>query len=143
MADWLVVMSEDNWNECSRRRLLGLGRKAQQRIARFSKGDRVWVYVNKKFVDHQTPRVRRIRALATVAGNPKVLKQPSWHARGENRFEVALPITIDQAYDFPAEQLLKSTAFARRPGGWRAALLNAPIELGNQDIGKLRSALDD
>ncbi|MBO0706716.1 MAG: hypothetical protein J2P44_00025 [Candidatus Dormibacteraeota bacterium] len=55
MRDWLVTLSEDNWQVCRRERLLGLGSGREHRLGRLSEGDPVWIYINKRRVDRQTP----------------------------------------------------------------------------------------
>jgi hypothetical protein len=67
VSDWLVVMSEDNWEVCAREGLLGRG--AQRRLERMAEGDRVWVYVNSKHVDRQlqgSPSGRSLRAASPL-----------------------------------------------------------------------------
>src|SRR5262249_19070914 len=139
--DWLVVLSEDNWEICAREGLLGLGRDAERRLNRMVDGDRVWVYVNRKYVDHQVPHVYEMRAVARIAGPVQHLKSSPWRARGEQRFSVARPITVEQRCAFPALELLKSMSFAGRPPSWGMRLLNAPVPLTRADVHKLEAAL--
>lgn len=142
MSDWLVVLSEDNWEICARDGLLGLGRDAERRLNRMADGDRVWVYVNRKHVDHQVPHVYEIRAVARVAGPVRHLDSSPWKARGDQRFEYARPITIERRCSFPARDLLKQLSFAGRPPVWGMRLLNAPVHLTAADVKKLEVALD-
>jgi hypothetical protein len=37
MADWLIVLSEDNWEICARKGLLGPGRDAERRLNEVSR----------------------------------------------------------------------------------------------------------
>ncbi len=141
MTDWLVVMSEDNWEVCAREGLLGLGRDAERRLGRMADGDRVWVYVNRKHVDHQVPHVYEIRAAARVAGPVRRLARSPWKARGEQRFEFARPIEVERSLALPARELLKTMSFAGRPPVWGMKLLNAPVRLTDEDVTKLEAAL--
>jgi hypothetical protein len=97
--------------------------------------------VNKKYVERQWPWIRRIRAVVSVTGEPTLVKKPSWLPRGDQAFPLALPIKLDRTCDIPAEDLLKAMSFAQMPGGWAAALLNAPVQLGTSDVKMLSSAL--
>ncbi|MBO0706719.1 MAG: hypothetical protein J2P44_00040 [Candidatus Dormibacteraeota bacterium] len=118
MTGWLAVMSEDNWEICAREGLLGLGRDAERRLGRMADGDRVWVYVNRRYVDHQVPLVREIRATARVAGPVRCLARSPWKPRREQSFEFARPITVERTLALRAMELLKTMSFAgRRRGG--------------------------
>jgi hypothetical protein len=139
--DWLVVLSEDNWEICAREGLLGLGRDAERRLNRMANGDRVWVYVNRKYVDHQVPHVYEIRATARVAGPVRHLTKSPWRSRGEQHFTVARPVTVERICSVPALDLLKSMSFAGRPPAWAMRLLNAPLRLTREDLDKLEGAL--
>jgi hypothetical protein len=141
MSDWLVVLSEDNWEICARESLLGLGRDAERRLNRMADGDRLWVYVNRKHVDHQVPHVYEIRALVRVAGRVRHLTRSPWKARGDQRFEYARPIAVERRCSFPARELLKTMSFAGRPPVWGMKLLNAPVRLTDEDVSKLEAAL--
>src|SRR5438445_179265 len=84
-ADWLVVISEDNWEICHREGLISVAGNGS-RLARLEVGDRVWVYVNRKHVDHQLPHVFEIRAVARVLGPLVTLPKSPWKARGRSTF---------------------------------------------------------
>ena len=140
MTDWLVVMSEDNWEICAHEGLLGLGRDAERRLGRMADGDRVWIYVNRKHVDHQVPHVREIRAAVSVAGPVRHLARSPWRARGEQRFEFARPIDVERRLAFPARELLKTMSFAGWPPVWGMKLLDAPVRLTGDDVRKLEDA---
>jgi hypothetical protein len=139
--EWLVVLSEDNWEVCAREGLLGLGRDAERRLNRMAEGDHIWVYVNRKYVDHQVPHVYEIRAVARVGGSVKQLKRSPWRSRGDQHFTVARPIVVERRCALPALELLKSMSFAGRPPAWGMRLLNAPLRLTDEDIEKLKRAL--
>lgn len=141
MSDWLVVLSEDNWEICAREGLLGLGRDAERRLDRMADADQVWVYVNRKHVDHQVPHVYEIRAVARVVGPVRHLERSPWKARGDQRFEYARPITVERRCAFPARELLKTMSFAGRPPAWGMKLLNAPVQITAEDVKKLEVAL--
>ena len=141
MTDWLVVLSEDNWEVCAREGLLGLGRDAERRLNRMAEGDRVWVYVNRKHVDHQVPHVYQIRAVARVAGPVRRLARSPWMARGDQRFEYARPISVERRCTVRARDLLKTKSFAGRPPVWGMRLLNAPLRLADDDVKKLEQAV--
>ena len=140
MSDWLVVLSEDNWEICARERLIGLGRDAERRLARMADGDRVWVYVNRKHVDHQVPHVYQVRAAVRVAGPVRHLDRSPWKARGAQRFEFARPITVERTLALPGRELLKTMSFAGRPPVWGMRLLDAPLRLTAEDVAKLEAA---
>lgn len=140
MSDWLAVLSEDNWEICAREGLLGLGRDAERRLNRMADGDRVWVYVNRKYVDHQVPHIYEIRAVARVAGPVGRLDRSPWRARGDQRFEYARPIRVERRCSVPARELLKTMSFAGRPPIWGMKLLNAPVQLTKEDVRKLEDA---
>jgi len=141
MNDWLIVLSEDNWQVCARERLLGLGRDAERRLNRMADGDRVWIYVNRRYVDHQVPRVQQLQAVTRVAGPVRHLSKSPWKPRGEQRFTVARPITIERQCAIPILDLLKTMSFAGQPPIWGMRLLNAPVLLTQDDVAKLESAL--
>lgn len=140
MTDWLVVMSEDNWEICARECLLGLGRDAERRLGRMADGDRVWIYVNRKHVDHKVPHIYEIRAACRVAGPIRHLDRSPWKARGGQRFEFARSIAVGRSLAFAAKELLKSMSFAGRPPVWGMKLLNAPVRLTAEDVAKLEAA---
>ena len=140
MTDWLVVMSEDNWTICQKVGLLGLGRDAERKLSRLVDGDRVWVYVNRKHVDHEVPRVQELRALARITGPVQHLGKSPWKPRGDQRFTVARPISIQRTFAVPALDLLKSMSFAGKPPVWGIRLLSAPLHLTPEDTAKLESA---
>src|SRR5262249_18238484 len=139
--DWLVVLSEDNWEVCAREGLLGLGRGAERRLNRMAEGDRVWVYVNRKYVDHQVPRVQELRALARIAGPARHTERSSWQPRGDQRFTVARPITVERRFAVPILQLLKTMSFAGRPPFWGTRLLDAPLRQTGEDVAKFEQAV--
>jgi hypothetical protein len=114
MTDWLAVLSEDNWEISGGEGLLGLGRDAERRLNRMSDQDRVWTYVNRKYVDHQTPWVREIRAVVRVAGPVRHLATSPWRPRGGQQFTVARPITIEHRCALPALEC--EAAHAPGPG---------------------------
>jgi hypothetical protein len=140
VTDWLVVMSLDNWEICAREGLLGLGRDAERRLGRMADGDRVWVYVNRKHVDHQVPHVYEIRAVVRVAGPVRHLDRSPWKAREAQRFEFARPIAVERTLALPARELLKGMSFAGRPPVWGMRLLNAPVRLTTDDVARLEEA---
>ncbi len=139
MADWLVALSEDNWEICAREGLLGLGRNGVQRLGRMVDGDRVWVYVSTKHLGRQTPRVRRIRAVARITGPVQQLADPPWAARGNERFAAARPIQGERRLDLPGD-LLPRLSLAQGPGPWGLRLLNAPVPLATSDVAQLLAA---
>jgi hypothetical protein len=143
MEDWLVVLSEDNWSICDREGLLGLGRDAERRLSRMSEGDRVWVYVNRKHVDHQVPRVQELRAVARVTGPTRRLERSPWRPRGDQRFLFARPIAVERRCALPAIELLKTMSFAGRPPAWGMRLLSAPVRLTPDDVAKFEAALGE
>ena len=142
MSDWLVVLSEDNWLICAREQLLGLGRDAERRLNRMADGDRVWVYVNRKHVDHQVPRVQQLQAVARIAGQVRHLTRSPWKPRGDQRFTVARPITVERHCAVPVLDLLRTMSFAGRPPAWGMRLLSAPLRLTDDDVAKLQRAVD-
>jgi hypothetical protein len=139
VADWIVVMSDDNWKACARVGLLGLGRNGQTRLGHVGIGDRLWVYVNRKYVDHQTPRIKRVRALARVTGPVEYLEDPPWRARGAERFPYARKVTIEAELDI-SEAVVKELSFAKGRLHWGVPLLNAPLALTSADVRKLERA---
>jgi hypothetical protein len=141
MTDWLVVLSEDNWQICAREGLLGLGRDAERRLNRLADGDRVWVYVNRKHVDHQVPRVQQLQAVTRVAGPVRHLSASPWKPRGDQRFTVARPITIERRCAVPVLELLKTMSFAGRPPAWGMRLLSAPVLLTQDDVAKFEAVV--
>lgn len=140
MSDWLVVLSEDNWDICRREGLLGLGRDAQRRLGRLRDGDRLWVYVNKRHVDRQTPWVRRIRALVRVTGPIRRLEHPPWRPRRDQTFPYARSIELVRSLDLPGTQLLRELSFARDMSAWGLRLLQAPLPLTEADVARLEAA---
>lgn len=141
MADWLTVLSEDNWQICAAKGLLGFGQRAERKLAIMSEGDRVWIYVNKKYVDHQVPRLRRIRGLARITGASRSLDRVPWRTRGDQSFGFAKPITVECHLDIEATPLLKAMSFAGKSSLWGAPLQNAPLKLTPRDVSKLERAL--
>ncbi len=141
MNHWLVVLSEDNWAVCDREGLLGLGRDAERRLGRMAEGDLVWVYVNRKHVDHQVPRVQELRALVRVAGPVCRLDRSPWKPRGDQRFMIARPIQVERRFALPVIELLKTMSFAGRPPAWGMRLLSAPVPLTEDDVAKFEAAL--
>ena|ERR1700730_12951003 len=140
MTDWLVVMSADNWEICASERLLGLGRDAERRLNRMIGDDRVWIYVNRLYVDRALPVVGEIRGVARVAGSVRHLDKIPWKPRGSQRFEYARAIEVERRYAFPARHLLRTMSFAGRPPYWAASLLNAPVRLAEKDVHTLETA---
>lgn len=136
MAEWLVVLSEDNWAICSRVGLLGLGRNGRRRLNRMGQGDLVWIYVNKKYVHKQTPRVRRLRAVARLLGPTRHLEKPPWRGRAEERFAFARPIKIVRTIDASGD-ILQKLSFGGNNTGWGIRLLNAPLALTRDDVARL------
>lgn len=134
-------MTEDNWQVCGREGLLGLGRDAERRPNRMADGDRVWVYLNRKYVDRQVPKVREVQAVARINGGVRRLVRSLWKARGQQHFEYARPIIVEHRCGFPALDLLKTMSFAGRPPTWGLRLLNAPVPLTEDDVRKLEGAL--
>lgn len=141
MSDWLVVLSEDNWEICRRESLLGLGRDGERRLGRLAEGDRVWVYVNKRYVDRQTPWVRRIRAAVIVIGPVRRLDRPPWRSRGDQTFPYARPIEVLRTLDLPGTDLLPELSFVSGNKGWGMQLLHAPLALTQSDVARLESAV--
>lgn len=141
MNDWLVVLTEDNWEICARERLLGLGRDAERRLNRMANGDRVWIYVNRKHVDRQVPRVGQLQGVASVTGPVRRLEVSPWKPRGDQRFEVARPIEIRCRCKVPVLELLKTMSFAGQPPAWGMRLLSAPLRLTAEDVEKLEHAV--
>lgn len=139
MSDWLVVLSEDNWEVCRRERLLGLGAGGERRLARMAEGDRVWIYINKRHVERQTPRVRRIRAAVRIAGPVRRLDHPPWRSRGHQTFPYARPIQVLRVLDLPGIEVLTQLGFAQG-GAWGFRLLHAPLALSESDVEKLETA---
>jgi predicted RNA-binding protein len=139
MADWLVVLSEDNWEICKKERLLGLGRDAESRLNRMANGDHVWIYINKKHVDRQTPWVRRIRAVVRIAGPVRHLAKPPWRPRGPENFPFARPIRVEREFDITGD-ILRRLSFAKANKVWGIRLLNAPLALDKADVHRLESA---
>lgn len=140
MSDWLVVLSEDNWEVCRREGLLGLGQDAERRLGRLIEGDRIWVYVNKRYVDHQKPWVRRIRALVRVTGPVQRLQRPAWRPRGDQTFPYARPIEVLRTFDLNGMELLPALSFARGTNRWGMKLLHAPLPLTQDDVASLEAA---
>ena len=141
MADWLVVMSEDNRLACIGAGLLGLGRGAERRLNRMAQGDRVWIYVNRRWVDKQTPRLCLIKSIAVITGPVRRLDKPPWASRRSQTFPHARPISIERSFDLPAGDLLPSLSFAAGKTRWGLSLLNAPILLSLKDVQQLHAAL--
>lgn len=137
---WIAVVTEDNWAISVRERLLGLGKDAERRLARMAKGDHVWIYVNRKHVDRQVPRVYEIRAIARISGPIEHRRKSPWKPRGDQRFLVARPIVIERTMAFPAIDILKRLSFAGPPRAWGVRLLNAPLRLTSADVAKLEVA---
>src|SRR5579859_3950096 len=140
MADWLVVMSEDNWLVSARESLIGLGRDAERRLNRMAEGDRVWIYVNRKHVDRQLPHIYEIRACVRITGPVRHLTKSPWRSRGDQSFTVGRPAAVEREMKVPALDLLKSMSFAGRPPAWALPLLNAPIRLAPADVERLEAA---
>lgn len=140
MDNWLVVLSEDNWRVCDREGLIGLRQNAEARLNRIAEGDRVWVYVTRKYVDHQVPRVQELRAVVRVTGPVRHLDRSPWKPRGEQRFTVARPIEVERRCAVPILELLKTMSFAGRPPVWGMRLLSAPLRLTDDDVKKLERA---
>jgi hypothetical protein len=138
VADWLIVLSEDNWEACAKAGLIGLGLDAERRLNRMADGDRIWIYVNKRHVDRQTPWVRRIRGVARVSGPVRRLDRPPWRARAGQMFAFARPIRLERRLDLPAD-VLKQLSFAVGIGAWGLRLLNAPLRLTNSDVERLQA----
>jgi len=136
VADWLIVLSADNWTICAREQLIGLGRRADQRFAPMAEGDRVWVYVNKEFVDRQRPLVRSLRAIARVTGPTRKLNEPPWRARGNQAFALARPIEIERTCDVPVGTVLEELW---GPSKWGSKLLNAPVRLTDREVRRLEA----
>ena len=134
------MLSEDNWEISAREGLLGLGKAAEARLGRMADGDRVWVYVNRKHVDHQIPHVYEIRAVAKIEGPTRRLMKSPWKARGDQHFEFARPIQIERRLALPARDLLMTLSFAGRPPFWGMKLMNAPLKLTTGDVEKLEKA---
>jgi hypothetical protein len=141
MNNWLVVLSEDNWEICAREGLLGLGRNAERRLNRMAEGDRVWIYVNRKHVDHQLPRVQQLRAVARVTGPVRHLDHSPWKPRGDQRFMVARPIVVEQRCAVPLLEVLRNLSFAGRPPAWGIRLLDTPLRLTAEDVAQLELTL--
>jgi hypothetical protein len=143
VKNWLVVISQDNWEICRNRGLLGMGNDGQFRLGRMSEGDLVWVYVNKLYVDHETPRVRQIQAVAQVAGPVQFLTSPPWRARGPQQFPYARAIDVVATLSLDAYSLFERMPFARRRGGGGVShqLMNAPVALDDADVAVLRAAV--
>jgi hypothetical protein len=141
LADWLTVLSEDNWEICAARGLLGFGSRAERKLAIMSEGDRVWIYVNKKYVDQKLPWLRRIRGLARITGPSRSLDSVPWRARGDQAFGFAKPITVESHLDIEATPLLKAMSFAGKSSLWGAPLQNAPLKLTARDVSKLERAV--
>jgi predicted RNA-binding protein len=142
MRNWLVVLSEDNWRICAQERLLSVGRDAERRLSRMADGDRVWIYVNRMYVDHQVPRIRELRAVVRVVGHVRQLETSPWKPRGRQQFNVARPIVIEQHCQIPILDLLKTMSFSAQPPAWGIRLRGAPLRLTDEDVAKLKDALD-
>jgi len=140
MRHWLVVMSEDNWEICAREGLLSLGAGAQRRLYRLSDGDLVWVYINRKYVDRQLPRIFQMRALAKVTGQTRYLDQSPWKPRDRQTFNYARPIEVVRQFTFSAADVLKTMSFVRKPEHWGWYLMNMPVALSDQDVRQLEAA---
>ena len=137
---WLIVMSEDNWEVCERLGLVGLGRDAERRFQKMADGDRVWVYLNRRHVDRQVPRVNQIRALVRLVGPIQHLRKSPWKARGDQTFAVARPIVVEKTLAIPAIEVLKQLSFAGPSPIWGGRLLHAPLRLTEDDVAKLQAA---
>jgi len=138
-ADWLVVMSEDNWQICEREELISVGGDGSK-LDRFEYGDRLWIYVNRKYVDHQVPHVYEIQALARVSGPVMTLKKSPWRKRGRSEYKLARAIAVERRLRISALQLVKSLSFAGTPPVWGLSLLNAPLRLTPNDVKNLERA---
>ena len=139
-ADWLAVMSEDNWGICEREALISVGGDAERRLARFGINDRIWIYVNRKFVDHQLPRICEVRAVARVTGPVTPVRKSPWRPRGRSTYNYACQIKVERRVNIPAIDLLKTMSFAGRPPVWGTRLLSAPLHLTATDVAKLERA---
>lgn len=127
--------------------MLGLGRNGLQKLSRMEEGDRLWVYVNRKTVAHQVPRVREHRAVARVAGPVQRLSEVPWPTsqRGDRQetFSAARPIKVERDLAVPAEEVLRQLSFAasRNKNRWGWALIGAPLRLTDEDVLKLKEAV--
>ena len=105
-----------------------------------SVGDRVWIYVNRKYVDNPRPYVREIRSIVRIAGPIKHLAKSPWKS-GEGRlFTVARDITIERRIAVPGTVLTKMS-FALRPPMWGMRLMGAPLRLTERGVGLVERAL--
>jgi len=136
MSDWLVVMTEDNWEICVEHRLLALTLRAQRGLASMQEDDKVWVYINRKRVDRQTPNVRRLRAVVRVKGPVRRLDASPWKPRNKETFSLAREIVVERQFDVPADVLIR-LIFAGPSPRWGTNLLNAPLRLTPYDVQQL------
>jgi hypothetical protein len=139
-ADWLAVMSEDNWAICEREQLISVGGDAERKLSRFTINDRVWIYVNRKFVDHQVPHIYEVRAVVRVAGPVIPVRKSPWRPRGRSTYNYARQIKVERWLHIPAIELLKRMSFAGKPPVWGMRLLSAPLHLTAGDVAKLERA---
>ena len=137
MADWIIVMSEDNWDVCARARLLGLGRGGERRLDRLTTGDRVWVYINKKYVDQQRPKIGRVKSVVKITGSTRFLDNPPWRSRRGQSFAYVRSIRIESHVDVPREKVMQLSFARGRGSGWGWPLLNAPLRLTADDVRRL------
>ncbi len=139
MTNWLVILSQDNWNICIQERKLGMPRQSQ--LDRMTEGDQLWVYIGRARVDRQVPKLRRLRALAKVAGPIEALSAPKWRARGAQAFSFARPISLIREFDVPGHDLLGRLSFAGGRPRWGLQLLQTPIRLTDGDQALLNKAI--
>lgn len=141
MAHWLIALTEDNWEVCRRERQLGLSKRAKGKLADAQPGDRLWIYISRRSVEHQLPKVREFRGIAEITGAASSIRSPRWSSRGDEHFASAVPFRMLRELRLPASVIVQELSRRRKYAQWGALVQNAPMRLDDREVAFLERAI--
>lgn len=137
MSAWLIVLTEDNWEVCKREQLLGVSTRASGKLSGVKPGDRMWIYISRRFVDRQVPIVRELRGVAEVTGSATSIGKPRWQGRVGDAFDRTVPFRLVREFRISGVAAVQELSTMRKYARWGALVQNAPVRLDDREVAVL------
>lgn len=136
LANWIVVISEDNLAKALEHQLIGVPISSGRALSKMEKGDRVVFYIGKKRQGQGGPRasISEFGPIAEIVDTAPILnEQPIWHSKLGEKFPWRRKIKILSTKRVKAKELVNSLSFIKKTENWGAYFLNTLREIPDAD----------
>ncbi|MCL0091298.1 EVE domain-containing protein [Dehalococcoidales bacterium] len=145
MANWIVVISEDNLARALEHQLIGVPMSAGRTLSKMKKGDRVVFYISKKRQGQGGPgaSVSEFGPIAEIADEaPTFDEQPIWYSKSGEKFPWRRKIKVLSTKRAKAKGLVNSLSFIKQAENWGAYFLNTLREIPDSDYNLILKAVE-